>query len=67
MIFKTLDNFLLSIEILGWACIIGALLLLIADKLPYNNKTILDLSFKEVEPIYDVDYDQGPGVGAVGY
>ena len=27
----------------------------------------LDLSFKEVEPIYDVDYDQGPGVGAVGY
>ncbi len=27
----------------------------------------LDLSFKEVEPIYDVDYDQGPGVAAVGY
>ena len=47
LIFKTLDNFLLSIEILGWASIIGALLLLIADKLPYNNKTILDLSFKE--------------------
>ena len=47
LIFKTLDNFLLSFEILGWASIIGALLLLIADKLPNNNKTIFELSLKE--------------------
>ena len=28
---------------------------------------ILDLSFKEVEPIYNIDYDQQPGQEAVGY
>jgi len=28
---------------------------------------ILDLSFKEIEPIYDMDYDQDPGINAVGY
>ena len=28
---------------------------------------ILDLTFKETQPIYDVDYDQGPGEEAVGY
>ena len=28
---------------------------------------ILDLSFKETQPIYDVDYNQGPGEEAVGY
>ena len=27
----------------------------------------LDLSFKEIEPIYDVDYDVRPGASAVGY
>ena len=27
----------------------------------------LDLSFKERQPIYDIDYDEGPGTGAVGY
>lgn len=27
----------------------------------------LDLSFKEIQPIYDVDYDEKPGTGAVGY
>ena len=27
----------------------------------------LDLSFKEIQPIYDIDYDEGPGTGAVGY
>tara|TARA_B100001093_G_scaffold414718_1_gene404937 strand:+ start:247 stop:1524 length:1278 start_codon:yes stop_codon:yes gene_type:complete len=27
----------------------------------------LDLSFKELQPIYDVDYDENPGTGAVGY
>ena len=28
---------------------------------------ILDLSFKESQPIYDVDYDERPGTEAVGY
>ena len=28
---------------------------------------ILDLSFKELEPIYDKDYDNNPGNSAVGY
>ncbi len=28
---------------------------------------ILDLAFKETEPIYDDDYDQGPGTEGVGY
>jgi len=28
---------------------------------------ILDLSFKETQPIYDVDYDNRPGTEAVGY
>jgi len=27
----------------------------------------LDLSFKEIEPVYDIDYDKGEGVGGVGY
>ena len=27
----------------------------------------LDLSFKELQPIYDIDYDERPGTGAVGY
>jgi len=27
----------------------------------------LDLSFKEIQPIYDIDYDEKPGTGAVGY
>ena len=27
----------------------------------------LDLSFKELQPIYDIDYDERPGIGAVGY
>ena len=27
----------------------------------------LDLSFKELQPIYDIDYDAKPGSGAVGY
>ena len=37
----------------------------------YDDKTpvsmILDLSFKEIEPIYDIDYDVKPGSSAVGY
>jgi len=28
---------------------------------------ILDLSFKEIQPIYDIDYDERPGNRAVGY
>ena len=28
---------------------------------------ILDLSFKELQPIYDIDYDTKPGTEAVGY
>ena len=28
---------------------------------------ILDLTFKEIQPIYDVDYDTRPGTEAVGY
>ena len=28
---------------------------------------ILDLSFKEIQPIYDIDYDTQPGTEAVGY
>jgi len=28
---------------------------------------ILDLSFKEIQPIYDIDYDETPGNSAVGY
>ena len=28
---------------------------------------IMDLSFKEIQPIYDIDYDERPGTGAVGY
>ena len=28
---------------------------------------ILDLSFKEIQPIYDIDYDERPGNSAVGY
>ena len=27
----------------------------------------LSLSFKELQPIYDLDYDEEPGRGAVGY
>ena len=27
----------------------------------------LDLSFKEIAPIYDIDYDAKPGTEAVGY
>ena len=27
----------------------------------------LDLSFKEIQPIYDIDYDERPGIEAVGY
>tara|TARA_A100001515_G_scaffold95138_1_gene76243 strand:+ start:230 stop:1564 length:1335 start_codon:yes stop_codon:yes gene_type:complete len=27
----------------------------------------LDLSFKELQPIYDIDYDSSPGTAAVGY
>lgn len=27
----------------------------------------LDLSFKEIEPVYDSDYDKGEGAGGVGY
>ena len=37
----------------------------------YDDKTpvsmVLDLSFKEIEPIYDIDYDARPGTSAVGY
>ena len=37
----------------------------------YDDKTpvsmVLDLSFKEIEPIYDIDYDVRPGANAVGY
>ena len=37
----------------------------------YDDKTpvsmVLDLSFKENEPIYDIDYDVRPGANAVGY
>ena len=37
----------------------------------YDDRTpvsiILDLSFKEIQPIYDIDYDSRPGTGAVGY
>ena len=29
--------------------------------------TVLDLTFKEIQPIYDVDYDAKPGTEAVGY
>jgi len=28
---------------------------------------ILDLSFKETQPVYDIDYDERPGTEAVGY
>ena len=28
---------------------------------------IMDLSFKEIQPIYDIDYDERPGTEAVGY
>ena len=28
---------------------------------------VLDLSFKEIQPIYDIDYDARPGTGGVGY
>ena len=28
---------------------------------------LLDLSFKEIQPIYDIDYDNRPGTEAVGY
>ena len=28
---------------------------------------VMDLSFKEIQPIYDIDYDERPGTGAVGY
>ena len=27
----------------------------------------LDLSFKEIQPIYDIDYDERPGTESVGY
>ena len=27
----------------------------------------LDVAFKEIQPIYDVDYDNNPGTEAVGY
>ena len=27
----------------------------------------MDLSFKEIQPIYDLDYDTRPGDSAVGY
>ena len=27
----------------------------------------LELSFKEIQPIYDIDYDERPGTEAVGY
>ena len=37
----------------------------------YDDRTpvsiILDLSFKEIQPIYDIDYDTTPGNRAVGY
>ena len=37
----------------------------------YDDRTpvsiLLDLSFKEIQPIYDIDYDTSPGTGAVGY
>jgi len=37
----------------------------------YDDRTpvsiLLDLSFKEIQPIYDIDYDKRPGTGAVGY
>tara|TARA_Y100000992_G_scaffold285202_1_gene235984 strand:- start:167 stop:1336 length:1170 start_codon:yes stop_codon:yes gene_type:complete len=37
----------------------------------YDDRTpvsiLLDLSFKEIQPIYDIDYDSRPGTGAVGY
>ena len=29
--------------------------------------TVLDLTFKEIQPIYDIDYDAKPGTEAVGY
>ena len=35
------------------------------DKTPVSMQ--LDLSFKEIEPIYDIDYDVRPGDKAVGY
>ena len=28
---------------------------------------VLDLSFKEIQPIYDIDYDERPGTEGVGY
>ena len=28
---------------------------------------LLSLSFKEIQPIYDIDYDEFPGTGGVGY
>ena len=37
----------------------------------YDDRTpvsiLLDLSFKEIQPIYDIDYDTTPGNRAVGY
>ena len=37
----------------------------------YDDKTpvsmIMELSFKELQPIYDIDYDTRPGTEAVGY
>ena len=37
----------------------------------YENKEpismTMDLTFKELEPIYDIDYDTRPGTEAVGY
>ena len=37
----------------------------------YDDRTpvsiLLDLSFKEIQPIYDIDYDTRPGNRAVGY
>ena len=37
----------------------------------YDDRTpvsmIMELSFKELQPIYDIDYDTRPGTEAVGY
>ena len=44
-IFKTLDNMLLNLKIIGWSSILGALLLLVSDKFKLNKIKLASLSY----------------------
>jgi len=47
IVFKTLDIILLNLQLIAFATLVGALILLISDQTKFKNKTLSNLSYKE--------------------